>query len=100
MVELPNGELLYVWFQGSGERWADDVVLNGSRWKPGFSSWSEPFVMADYPGFPDINPVVFMDPQQNLWLVWYTVQANKWETAILTYQISEDYLSPGPPNWS
>ena len=100
LVELPNGELLCVWFQGSGERWADDVVLNGSRWNAGSSSWSEPFVMADYPGFPDINPVLFMDPQKRLWLIWYTVLANQWETAILKYRISEDYLDPGPPNWS
>ena len=100
IVELPNGEFLCVWFQGSGERWADDVVINGARWKPGDSSWSEPFLMADYPDFPDINPVVFLDPADRLWLVWYTVLANQWETAILKYRISEDYLSSGAPKWS
>ncbi|MFZ9747887.1 MAG: hypothetical protein ACO3G4_14805, partial [Opitutaceae bacterium] len=27
LVELPNGDLLVGWFQGSGERWADDVRI-------------------------------------------------------------------------
>ena len=27
LVELPNGDLLVGWFQGSGERWAYDVVI-------------------------------------------------------------------------
>jgi hypothetical protein len=31
IVELPNGDLLSAWFQGSGERWADDVKIMGSR---------------------------------------------------------------------
>jgi len=31
LVELPNGDLLVGWFQGSGERWADDVRILGAR---------------------------------------------------------------------
>jgi hypothetical protein len=31
VVELPNGGLLAAWFQGSGERWADDVAIMGAR---------------------------------------------------------------------
>ena len=27
LEQLPNGDLLAAWFQGSGERWADDVRL-------------------------------------------------------------------------
>ena len=30
IVELPNGDMLSAWFQGSGERWADDVRIMGS----------------------------------------------------------------------
>ena len=29
VVELPNGDLLVVWFHGSGERTADDVLIRG-----------------------------------------------------------------------
>jgi len=33
LVELPNGDLLSCWFQGSGERKADDVKIMGARLK-------------------------------------------------------------------
>lgn len=99
ITELPNGDLLTVWFQGSGERTADDVAIMGSRYNKREGKWSPPFIMADVPGFPDINPVVFIDPQSRLWLVWYTVMAYQWESSLLKYRISEDYSNPGPPVW-
>ena len=101
VVELPNGDLLAAWFQGSGERWADDVAIMGARLRAGKEKWSKPFVMADVPGFPDINPILFIDPQDRLWLMWYTVIANQWETSLPKYRISENYMMPdGPPEWS
>lgn len=100
IVELPNGDLLSAWFQGSGERWADDVRIMGSRLVKGDTLWSETFVMADYPGFPDINPMMFMDTKNRLWLMWYPVLANQWSTSIPMYRISEDYANPGAPVWS
>jgi len=101
IVELPNGDLLAAWFQGSGERWADDVRIMGARLLVGEDKWSEPFVMADVPGFPDINPILFLDPQERLWLMWYTVIANQWETSLPKYRISEDYIRDnGPPKWA
>lgn len=100
IVELSNGDLLAAWFQGSGERWADDVCIKGSRLKKGKDIWSEPFVMADVPGFPDINPAMFIDPRGKLWLTWYTVIANQWSTSLLKYRISENYMQDnGPPEW-
>ena len=101
IVELPNGDLLAAWFQGSGERWADDVRIMGARLKKGAERWSKPFLMADTPGFPDINPILFLDAQKRLWLMWYTVIANQWETSLLKYRISEDYTPRGegaPPS--
>jgi len=100
IVELPNGDLLSAWFQGSGERWADDVRIMGSRLIKGDTVWSKPFLMADTPGFPDINPMMFLDPEDRLWLMWYPVLANQWETSIPKYKISEDYKDPGAPKWS
>ncbi|MBX2871961.1 MAG: exo-alpha-sialidase [Saprospiraceae bacterium] len=101
IVALSNGDLLVAWFQGNGERWADDVRIMGARRKAGTKTWSAPFVMADVPEFPDINPVLFIDPADRLWLVWYTVIANQWETSLIKYRISEDYLEPeGAPNWN
>jgi predicted neuraminidase len=93
IVELPSGDLLAAWFQGSGERWADDVRIMGARLGKGDERWSEPFLMADTPGFPDINPILFLDARRRLWLMWYTVIANQWETSLLKYRISTEYAS-------
>lgn len=101
IVELPNGDLLSTWFQGNGERWSDDVRIMGARKIKGESKWSETFIMADVPDFPDINPVLFVDAKDQLWLVWYTVIANQWETSLLKYRISSNYMQKdGPPEWS
>ena len=42
VVELPNGDLLTVWFHGSGERTADDVLINGARWNHATGKWTAP----------------------------------------------------------
>ncbi len=100
IVEFTNGDLLAAWFQGSGERWADDVRIMGARKLKGLDMWSEPFVMADVPGFPDINPVLFLDTKEKLWLVWYVVIANQWSTSLPMIRTSENYTQKeGPPDW-
>ena len=100
LVELPDGDILAAWFQGNGERWADDVRIMGSRYLRGEDRWTSPFLMADVPGFPDINPVLFLDARKRLWLVWYTVMANQWETSLLKYRISNDYSQKDvAPGW-
>lgn len=99
IVECPNGDLLAVWFHGSGERTANDVVIQGSRLKQGAAAWGEVFVAADTPGLPDCNPVVFLDGRQRLWLVWPVVRLNRWEQSLLKYRVSTDYTSEGPPRW-
>ena len=99
IVELINGDLLCCWFQGSGERTANDVLVNGSRLKKGETKWSKPFLMADTPGHPDCNPMLFMNTKGKLFLIWIVVQANRWETSILKVRTSTDYYGEGAPNW-
>jgi predicted neuraminidase len=99
IVECPNGDFLACWFYGSGERTADDVLIQGARLKKGSDKWSPAFLMADTPGFPDCNPVLFFDRNERLWLFWITVCAHKWEQSILKYRTSTDYQQPGPPKW-
>src|SRR5690349_15190869 len=53
IVEAPNGDLLVCWFHGSGERKADDVRIEGARLRKGSQTWSDRFVMADTPEYPD-----------------------------------------------
>lgn len=99
IVELPNGDFLTCWFQGSGERTANDVVVNGARLKKGETNWSEPFLMADSPGQPDCNPILFLNKSNKLFLVWVVVRANRWETSILKVRTATDYENEGVPNW-
>ncbi|MBN2329726.1 MAG: exo-alpha-sialidase, partial [Candidatus Omnitrophica bacterium] len=100
LVECPDGSLLACWFHGSGERTADDVLVQGARKAKGSSQWGERFVMADTPGYPDCNPVLFIDADGRLWLYWITVLANLWESSLLKYRTSSRFIQPnGPPEW-
>ncbi len=100
VVELPNGDLLVCWFHGSGERTADDVLIEAARWSHVTKKWTEPFVLADTPGFPETNPVLFIDSHQRLFFFWPLIVAHRWETALMKYRISTDYQqAAGPPKW-
>jgi predicted neuraminidase len=99
IVETPSGDLVVCWFHGSGERKADDVKVEGAHLRKGQRAWSERFVMADTPGYPDTNCTMFIDPQGRLWLLWPTILANEWHTALMKYRISSDYEKEGPPRW-
>lgn len=100
IVEAPDGDLIVCWFHGSGERQADDVVIRGARKNAGSNKWTEPFLMADAPGFPDTNCCMIIDNDGRLWLLWPTILANLWESALMKYKISSDYQDlDGAPNW-
>ena len=99
IVEAPNGDLLVCWFHGSGERQADDVKVEGARLKKSEARWSERFTMADTPGYPDTNCCMLIDPSNRLWLLWPTILANEWHTALMKYKISSRYEGNGPPEW-
>ncbi|EON78478.1 hypothetical protein ADIS_1089 [Lunatimonas lonarensis] len=99
IVELPNGDLLATWFQGSGERKADDVKIMGARLRKRDKQWGPPFLMADTPHLPDCNPVLFLNGDGKLFLVWIAVQANRWEHSILRVRTSTNYNNAGAPIW-
>lgn len=99
IVSLPNGDLLACWFQGSGERTADDVRVMGARLKKGSKTWTTPFLMADTKGIPDCNPVLFLNRKGKLFLFWVAVQANQWEDALLRFRTSTDYSGNEAPVW-
>jgi len=100
IVECPNGDLMCCWFHGSGERTADDVEILGARKVKMTGKWTKPFVMADTPGFPDTNCCMIIDKQARLWLLWPTIMAHTWESALMKYKISTNYMMPdGPPVW-
>ncbi|MGC8667259.1 MAG: sialidase family protein [Chthonomonadales bacterium] len=108
IVQCPNGDILACWYQGSGERNADDVRILGARLSSRSTAgpplgregqWSAPYVMADTPGFPDCNPCMTVDPRGRLWLFWPTILDNTWESALLQMKVSANYQRPGAPVW-
>lgn len=100
LVELPNGDLFVCWYHGSGERTADDVRIEAARLPRGGRGWGPRFELADTPGFPDTNPVLFADSRERLWLVWPAILANRWETALLKYRVGPARWKAGPPPWT
>ncbi len=100
VVVCPNGDKLVCWFHGSGERRSDDVLIRGARLVKKTGKWTKPFVMADTPELPDTNCTMIIDQNDQLWLFWPTIQANLWESALMKYKTSTNYMSPeGPPEW-
>jgi predicted neuraminidase len=99
IVMVPDGSLLACWFQGSGERTADDVRIMGARLRKGDGKWTTPFLMADTKGIPDCNPVLFINRNGKLFMFWIAVLANKWENSILRYKTSTDYTGQDAPKW-
>ncbi|MEM1246741.1 MAG: sialidase family protein [Acidobacteriota bacterium] len=98
LVETPDGGLFVVWFRGSGERKADDVAIYGAVRRPRQARWSEPFLVADTPGFPDTNCTLLVDREGKLWLLYPTILANLWETALMKVKVAEEW-GTGPPDW-
>ena len=99
IVECPNGDFLAVWFYGSGERRSNDVQVQGARMRRGAKQWGEVWQAADTPDLPDCNPVLFIDRNKTLWLMWVVVHTNRWERTILKYRVSDDYQRKGAPRW-
>jgi predicted neuraminidase len=99
IVECRDGSLLVSWYRGSGERTADDVAVYGARLAKGANQWSEAFLMADRPGFPDCNTCMTIDRHQRLWLFWPTILANTWESCLTNFRVSSEYAGPGAPQW-
>jgi predicted neuraminidase len=91
--------LLVSWYRGSGERSADDVAVYGARQRRGTQNWSEPFVLADTPGFPDCNTALYIDTRKRLWLFWPVILANSWESCLTNYRMASEYKGAGPPRW-
>jgi predicted neuraminidase len=101
VVELANGDLLAAWYSGSGERSADDVVIQGAWLKKGNVLWGPRFLMADTPGYPDCNPALFAGPDGSVWLFWPTIIDHRWESAVLKFASFKDSgVHSGPPAWS
>lgn len=98
IVECPNGDLLAAWYGGS-EGPETDAAVWGARRRKGESQWSQPYIMADRPGFPDCNTCMMIDSHNQLWLFYPTIVGNTWETCLMNYRVSSSYNMDGSPVW-
>lgn len=89
IVELPDGSLMVAWYAGS-EEGADDVAVLMSRYDLGAGKWSEPVVLADTPGKPEGNPVLWVTPENQLRLYYMTMEGDSWETCQINAIHSDD----------
>ena len=73
--------------------------MRGARLRKGSTTWSAPFLLADTPGYPTRTPRCSWIPKQRLWLMWPTILANEWHTALMKYKVSSSYRGEGAPRW-
>jgi len=99
IVELPSGDLFVTWYRGAGERKADDVAVLAAWKRKGSDAWTEPFVLADTPGFPDCNTALFVDREKQLWLFYPTILANTWESCLTNFKVAKQFAAPESPKW-
>src|SRR4051812_29878060 len=69
LIELPNGDLLCVWFSGS-EEGRSDIHIVLSRLPSGGTQWSVPVTVSDDPTRSEQNPMLFVAPDSKLWLFY------------------------------
>lgn len=112
IVELPNGDLLAVWYENGpadpgyyyslDRDKSDNVRIGGARRGRGAGGWGKPFVMADTYGVSDNNPALLVDRQKRLWLIFPTLLAvpqRTWGSSLLQFKVSTDFEKPGRPRW-
>ncbi|MFA6321370.1 MAG: sialidase family protein [Candidatus Omnitrophota bacterium] len=68
IVELPNGDLFTVWYAAT--RSSPKAVLWGSRKPIGSVKWSTPYIVHQASDSSTKNPVLFLDRNKKLWLIW------------------------------
>ena len=95
LTELPDGDLLAAWFGGSYET-APDTAILAARYRTQTGSWSEPWVMTDWPGHPMGQPVLLQRPDGELWLFYDVIMKWDWTSAQPYRQRSAD----GGKTWS
>ena len=86
LMEMPNGDLLCVWFGGDKEG-ANNVSIAVSRLNAGTTQWTAPQFISDDPLRADQNPILFLTPQNELWLLYPSQQSQghgdpRWEEKI------------------
>ncbi|QCT19917.1 glycosyl hydrolase [Jejubacter calystegiae] len=89
ILPLPDGSLMCVWFGGTQEGIAD-ISVWGSRLGVGGDRWSDAVKLSCDPERSEQNPVLFLAPDNVLWLMWTAQISGNQDTAIVRYRQSQD----------
>lgn len=89
LLDLPNGDLLCTWFAGTQEG-VSDISILCSRLRKDSNEWEPAVKLSNDPERSEQNPVLFLDPDNTLWLLWTAQLAGNQDTAIVRYRKSFD----------
>ncbi|KRF06831.1 hypothetical protein ASG89_18445 [Paenibacillus sp. Soil766] len=89
LLELDNGDLLCVWFSGSGEGNPDTNVLM-SRLSAGSNEWTAPMQLSGDIERSEQNPILHQAPDGKLWLFHTSNEPHNQKTSRIVYRISDD----------
>ncbi|WP_142502010.1 sialidase family protein [Klebsiella sp. 2680] len=89
LLPLPDGSLMCVWFGGTQEGVAD-ISVWGSRLPLASHQWSDAVKLSHDASRSEQNPVLFLAPDNVLWLLWTTQISGNQDTAIVRYRQSTD----------
>lgn len=89
LLPLPDGSLMCVWFGGTQEGVAD-ISVWGSRLLPESRQWSNAVKLSTDASRSEQNPVLFLAPDNVLWLLWTAQISGNQDTAIVRYRQSTD----------
>ena len=97
LERLAGGDLGLVWFGGTQEG-VGDISIWFSRLPQEADRWSDPVQLTDDQTRSEQNPVLFVTPTGQLWLLYTAQLAGNQDTAEVRRRISsDDGLTWGPP---
>lgn len=89
LMELDNGDLLCAWFGGSREGRSDiSIIISKLNQKEG--KWSKPIVLDGNPTKSEQNPILFKNPNGEIWLVYTAQDLIFQDSAVVNYRTSID----------
>lgn len=87
--ELTNGDILLVYYSGSGE-YGRDTAIYATQLNRASELWSRPRIIADEPQKAEGNPALWRAPDGRLWLFYPIREGETWATARLAAKVSTD----------
>lgn len=89
LARLPDGTLACVWFGGTMEGMAD-ISIYISRLSPGSDRWSQPERLSDDSERSEQNPLIFITPSGDVWLLHTAQTAGDQDSSVVRRRISRD----------